>query len=178
MKVVMLIVAAMCFASVLYSRSDKNQGENEKYLSIGSQAPDFILQDANGKEYSLSSFKGKNPVIIYFYPKANTAGCTKQACGIRDDLSKFEKNNIKVLGISTDSKKEIAEFINNYKLNFPLLSDSSKEVSKNYKVLSESGYAKRVTFIIDKKGEIRNVIDVKDIDNHSKEVFDMAAKLK
>jgi peroxiredoxin Q/BCP len=178
MKIVLLFIAALFFAPAAYSQGDKKPAESDKSLSVGMKAPDFTLEDAHGKKYSLSSFRGKNPVVVYFYPKANTAGCTKQACGIRDDWSKFEKNNIKVLGISTDPKKDISNFISENNLNFPLLSDSAKEVSRHYGVLNENGYANRVTFIIDKKGEIRNIINVKDIDNHSKEVMSLALKLK
>ena len=76
-------------------------------LKTGDKAPDFTLQDAFGKSYQLSSYKGKTPVIVYFYPKAGTSGCTKEACGIRDDWSKFKQNNIPVLGISTDDKPAI-----------------------------------------------------------------------
>jgi peroxiredoxin Q/BCP len=150
--------------------------QNEK-LKEGAKAPDFKLQDANGKEYSLSSYKDVSPVVVYFYPAANSSGCTKQACGIRDNRSKFEKNNIKVLGISTDQKAEIKKFIDNYSLNFPLLSDSDKKVTSAYGVLSENGNAKRVTFIIDKKGIIKEIIEVKDIDSHSDYVFNSAMKL-
>ena len=147
-------------------------------LEKGSKAPDFTLEDAYGKEYTLSSYKGVSPVVVYFYPKANTSGCTKQACGIRDNWSKFEKNNIKVLGISTDSKEEIKKFIDNYDLNFPLLSDADKKVTSAYGVLSDNGNAKRFTFIVDKKGIIKDILEVKDIASHADYVFDFAMKLK
>jgi peroxiredoxin Q/BCP len=169
-----LVLSALLLVTLVYAQ-EKGSG---KELTEGMKAPDFTLQDSNGKEFRLSSFKDKSPVIVYFYPKANTAGCTKQACGIRDDWSKFEKNNIRVFGISTDSKKDIKEFIKNNSLNFPLLSDESKKVSKEYGVLSDNGYDKRITFIIDKKGVISKVLPVTDIDNHSKEVFTLASKLK
>ena len=97
-------------------------------LKEGMKAPNFSLQDHKGKILKLSSFKGKSVVVIYFYPKAGTSGCTKQACGIRDDIVKFKEKNIVVLGISTDSKKEIKRFVRENKLNFPLLSDDNKVV--------------------------------------------------
>jgi peroxiredoxin Q/BCP len=154
--------------------SEKNESG---ILKEGSKAPDFTLQDAYGKQYTLSQFKGKSPVVIYFYPAAGTSGCTKQACGIRDDWSKFEKKNIMVLGISTDDKEAIKKFIDDYSLNFPLLSDESKEVSKKYGVLKDDGRDKRYTFIVDKEGNIAKVIEVKDIASHSHEVFNTASKL-
>lgn len=146
-------------------------------LSEGSPAPDFTLQDAFNKEYILSSFFGKSPVVIFFYPKAGTSGCTKQACAIRDDKDKFEKNNIKVFGISTDTKEEIKKFIDDYELNFPLLSDADKIVSKEYGVLREKGSAKRVSFVIDMEGRIAEILEVKDIESHSDFVFNVASKL-
>lgn len=146
-------------------------------LTEGSKAPDFTLQDAFGNEYTLSSSFGKSPVVIYFYPKAGTSGCTKQACGIRDNWNKFKKNNIKVFGISTDTKNEIEEFVNDYKLNFPLLSDADKKVSESYGVLKDNGSDKRVTFIIDKEGKISKILEVKDIDSHADYVFNAASKL-
>ena len=147
-------------------------------LKAGDKAPDFTLRDAFGKSYQLSSYKGKSPVIVYFYPKANTPGCTKEACGIRDDWSKFKQNNIPVLGISTDDKPAIKKFIDDYKLNFPLLSDADKKVSKEYGVVGMLGFDKRVTFIVDKNSKIADIMEVKDITNHSKTVLEKARALK
>lgn len=158
---------------VFYSVTIMSQTE----LKQGSTAPGFTLQDAYGNEYTLSSYLGKSPVVIYFYPKAGTAGCTKQACGIRDDKDKYEKNNIRVFGISTDSKEEIKKFIDDYDLNFPLLSDADKTVSKKYGVLSTKGFAKRVSFVIDKEGKIAGILEVKDIESHSDYIFNAAMKL-
>jgi peroxiredoxin Q/BCP len=144
---------------------------------VGSDAPNFTLQDAFGNEYTLSDYIGESPVVIYFYPQAGTSGCTKQACGIRDDWSKFEENNIIVLGISTDTKEEIEKFVDDYNLNFPLLSDASKQVSEEYGVLKDDGRDKRITFIVDMEGKINEVINVKDIGAHSEQVFEAALKL-
>jgi peroxiredoxin Q/BCP len=170
MKSVVILGMLLGFGISIFPQQDK--------LKEGTKAPDFTLEDAYGKEYTLSSYKDVSPVVVYFYPKANTSGCTKQACGIRDNWSKFEKNNIKVLGISTDPKEDIKEFIDDYNLNFPLLSDADKKVTTAYGVLSENGNAKRITFIVDKKGIINEIIEVKDIDSHSDYVFNSAMKLK
>jgi len=153
-------------------------GQTDMKLKAGDKAPDFTLQDAFGKSFKLSSYKGKAPVIVYFYPKAGTSGCTKEACGIRDDWSKFKENNIPVLGISTDDKPAIKKFIDDYKLNFPLLSDADKKVSKEYGVLGMLGMDKRITFIVDKNSKIAEVMEVKDIANHSKTVLEKAIALK
>ncbi len=146
-------------------------------LKIGDKAPNFTLTDVYGNVYTLSKIYKKEPVVIYFYPKAGTPGCTKQACGIRDDWSKFKKHNIQVLGISVDSKQAIRKFIKDYKLNFPLLSDSSKSVSGKYGVLQNNGVDNRVTFIVDRKGKIVDIFKVTDISAHAEKVFKIASKL-
>lgn len=146
-------------------------------LKEGMKAPNFKLQDYKNKTYTLNSFQGKSVVVLYFYPKAGTARCTKQACDIRDDINLFEEKKIVVLGISVDSKKGIKEFVKKYNLNFPLLSDKNRTTAKKYGVLREDGLAKRITFIIDKKGLIRKIIPVSDISLHAKEVFNIASEL-
>ncbi|HVO73854.1 MAG TPA: peroxiredoxin [Ignavibacteriaceae bacterium] len=172
-----LIFLFVLFISASNIFSQSGDSKSETVLKEGSKAPDFTLLDAYGKKYSLSEYKGKSPVVIYFYPMAGTSGCTKEACGIRDDWSKFEKNNIKVFGISTDDKPAIKKFIDDYSLNFPLLSDENKEVSKKYGVLKDDGRDKRFTFIVDKNGKIVKVMEVKDIASHSQDVFNTASKL-
>ncbi|MGE5402715.1 MAG: peroxiredoxin [Ignavibacteriales bacterium] len=152
-------------------------GGNAQDLKEGQKAPDFTLPDAYGKTYTLSSYQGKSPVIVYFYPKAGTPGCTKEACGIRDNLSKFREKHIPVLGVSVDSKEKIKEFIDEYKLNFPLLSDENKATAKAYGVLNKLGMANRITFIVDKNGKISNIIRNVDVNTHSEEVYKLASKL-
>jgi peroxiredoxin Q/BCP len=147
-------------------------------LKVGDKAPNFTLKDAYGKSYTLSHYQGKSPVVVYFYPKAGTQGCTTEACGIRDDRAKFEKDNIQVFGVSVDPPKDIKKFIKDYNLNFPLLSDKEKSVSKKYGVLMDNGVDKRVTFVIDKKGNIADIINVTDIPSHSQQVLSEAKKLE
>jgi len=153
-------------------------GGNAENINVGNAAPNFTLQDSDGNNFTLSDYKGKNPVIIYFYPKANTSGCTKQACGIRDAWSQFKENNIAVLGISVDSKESIKEFITDHNLNFPLLSDETKEVSKKYGVLNNIGLDSRITFVVDKNGNISNIIRDVNVETHADDVFNLALKLK
>lgn len=153
-------------------------GGNAENLKESDLAPDFTLQDSDGITYTLSSYKGISPVVIYFYPKAGTPGCTKQACGIRDSWSKFSENGIVVLGISVDTKEDIKEFIKENNLNFPLLSDENKEVSKSYGVLNNLGLSSRITFIIDKEGRIAHIIRDVDVSKHAEQVFDIAIKLR
>ena len=171
MKFSFLFLVLLFFQAVVMPQENTD-------LKVGDKAPDFTLHDAFGKSYTLSDYQGKSPVVVYFYPKAGTSGCTKEACGIRDDKNKFKENNIEVFGVSVDSPKEIKKFIDDYELNFPLLSDSSKSVSKEYRVLKDNGLDKRVTFIVDKKGNIANIINVTDIASHSQQVFDDAKELE
>lgn len=152
-------------------------GGNAENLKVGDKAPNFTLQDDNGTSYTLSSFRGKSPVVVYFYPKAGTPGCTTEACGIRDDWSKFKENHIEVLGISVDSKEALKKFINKYSLNFPLLSDQDKVVSKEYGVLNKLGIDNRITFIIDKEGYITKIIRNVNVNTHASEVYKIASKL-
>lgn len=151
-------------------------GGNAENLIVKELAPDFTLPDSYGNYYTLSELIG-NPVVIYFYPKANTSGCTKQACGIRDSRDKFSDNNITVLGISVDSKASIADFISEHNLNFPLLSDENKEVSRAYGVLNNLGMSSRITFIINRDGTIAKIMRDFDIDKHADEVFEFASKI-
>jgi len=172
MKLYFLIIAiSLTLVSMgFFMKGDK--------LKVGDKAPDFTLPDADGKFYSLSDYVGKKPVVIYFYPKADTPGCTKQACGIRDEWSEFEKNGIQVLGISVDSRSDLKKFEEKYGLNFPLLSDKDKSVSKKYGVLNLLGFASRVTFIVDKEGNIAHIMDKVNVESHAKEVLEIAMKLK
>lgn len=153
-------------------------GGNAENLKVGNPAPDFTLQDSDGNNYTLSDYSGKSPVVVYFYPKANSPGCTTEACGIRDSFAKFKDNNIIIFGVSVDSKKAIKDFINDHNLNFPLLSDENKEVSKAYGVLNNLGVDSRITFIIDKQGNIADIIRDVDVETHADDVFNLAVQLK
>ena len=132
-------------------------------LEQGIKAPDFTLNDKDGKEVSLSDFLGKK-VVLYFYPRDNTPGCTKQACGFRDNYDKYKDNDIIVIGISKDSEKSHSNFINKHDLPFILLSDPELKVIQSYDVWKEKNmYGKksmgvvRTTYIIDEQGNIEKV---------------------
>ncbi len=172
-RITFILFVSIFISFVLFSGC----GGNADNLNVGNQAPDFTLQDADGNNFRLSDYKEKNPVVIYFYPKANTAGCTKQACGIRDSFSKFKENKIIVLGISVDSKESLKAFKLDYNLNFPLLSDENKIVSKSYGVLNAIGLDSRITFIVDKKGNISNIIRDVNVETHADDVFNLAIEL-
>jgi len=126
-------------------------------LQTGSIAPDFTLPSQEGKNVSLSDFKGQN-IVLYFYPKDDTPGCTKEACSFRDQYEVFRKKGAVVLGVSSDSVASHQKFSQKYKLPFLLLADSDGKVRKLYGVKSTMGIIPgRTTFVIDKKGVIKHV---------------------
>ena len=141
-------------------------------LEIGIKAPEFMLPDQNGKMHSLSDYLGRK-VILYFYPKDNTAGCTKQACGFAEKYPQFREKDAVILGISKDSVASHKKFEEKYGLPFTLLSDPELEVIKKYDVWKEkNNYGKmtmgvvRTTYLIDEKGIIIKAMDkVKAADN-------------
>lgn len=126
-------------------------------LKEGAAAPDFTLPTDDGRQIKLSDYRGKQTVVLYFYPKDETPGCTKQACAFRDSLADYKKENIEVLGVSVDSVEAHKEFKKNQKLNFTLLADTDKKVSSQYGVLSAAGYSSRTTFVIGKDGTIKKI---------------------
>lgn len=126
-------------------------------LKIGDEAPDIEAETYGSEIIKLSDFRGDSIVALYFYPRDNTGTCTKEACSMRDSMNDLKKLGVQVLCVSTDSVKSHEGFMKKYDLNFPLLSDKSKNIVRAYGVESESGSARRVTFLIDKLGVIRHI---------------------
>ena len=129
--------------------------------AVGKEAPDFTLQDQDWESHSLSDFKGQK-VLIYFYPKDSTPGCTLEACSIRDNLAELKRRGVQILGISPDPVESHKKFVAKHKLNFPLLADVDKEVAKLYKVWVEKSMfgkkymgVQRDSFLVDEKGKIK-----------------------
>jgi peroxiredoxin Q/BCP len=132
-------------------------------LEPGDQAPDFTLHDQNDDPVTLSKLRGK-PVVLYFYPKADTPGCTMQACGVRDHRADYQQADAVVLGVSPDPVKDVAKFDEKYGLGFPLLADEQHEVAERYGVwVEKSMYGRkfmgneRTTFVIGPDGVIQQV---------------------
>jgi thioredoxin-dependent peroxiredoxin len=132
-------------------------------LDVGDSAPDFTIPDQNGDSVTLSKLRGK-PVVLYFYPKADTPGCTTQACGVRDHRADYANLGATVLGVSPDPVKPIAKFVNKFDLGFPLLSDEDHSVAESYGVwVEKSMYGRtymgneRTTFVIGPDGVITHV---------------------
>jgi peroxiredoxin Q/BCP len=141
-------------------------------LKVGDMAPEFSLSDENGLPVSLKDFLGKKIVVLYFYPKDFTSGCTAEACSFRDNYKPFEDKGAVVIGVSLDSVESHAKFSKEYKLPFAILSDSKKDVARAYGVLGVGGLlAKRITFIINKEGKMTHIFPKVDVKRHSEEVL-------
>jgi thioredoxin-dependent peroxiredoxin len=153
---------------------------------IGSKAPAFNIPAADGNPVDMKSHFGKTPVVIYFYPKADTPGCTKEACGFSDAIAAYKKLDIPVFGISPDPVKDVKKFSDKFKLKFPLLADEDHAVCEQYGVwVEKSMYGKtymgaaRTTFVIDKTGKIAHVFEKVKPEGHDVEVLDwVKANLK
>lgn len=169
MKILLLIIAV---AALVFLISKQSQAANVP--KSGDIAPAFRLTDQNGEIKKLSDFSGRW-VVLYFYPKDDTPGCTKEACAFRDDLASLEKLGAKVVGISVDDSDSHAKFAAKYHLPFPLLADEDGKVAESYGALANLfvvKIAKRYTFLIDPKGKISKVYLSVDTSRHSQEIVD------
>ncbi|MCK5710174.1 MAG: peroxiredoxin [Deltaproteobacteria bacterium] len=144
---------------------------------VGDIAPGFEAETYGGEKIKLSDYKEHSTVALYFYPKDNTPGCTKEACSMRDTMDELQKLGVQVLGVSTDGVKSHESFRNKFDLNFPLLSDKSKGIITAYGAQSDHGSARRITFLIDKSGVIRHVWTKVKTASHSHEVIEKVKEL-
>lgn len=147
-------------------------------LKIGDKAPDFSLDSDEGRKISLKDLQGKK-VVLYFYPKDDTPGCTKEACSFTENFDRIKKSGAVVLGVSADSVESHKKFKTKYGLNFPLLSDPEREVIKKYDVWKEKNmYGKksmgveRTTFVIDESGKIGHIFPRVKVEGHTEEVLE------
>ncbi len=152
-------------------------GPSTKQVKIGQKAPAFSLPNQDGKIVRLSDFKGKK-VVLYFYPKDDTPGCTKESCAFRDGLEEIHSSGAVVLGISADSVDSHKKFVKKFNLNFPLLSDETKAVVQAYGVWKEKSLygrkfmgIERTTFIIDEHGKFDDIFQKVKVDGHLEEVL-------
>jgi peroxiredoxin Q/BCP len=146
-------------------------------LKAGDNAPAFSGVDQDGKTVSLKDYKGKK-LVLYFYPKDDTPGCTAQACSLRDDYASLQKKGVEILGVSADNEAKHQKFIEKYSLPFRLLADTNHEVIKAYDVWGKKQFMGRVfdglnrtTFLINEKGLIDYVIEQPDTKNHAEEIL-------
>jgi peroxiredoxin Q/BCP len=152
-------------------------------LKVGDKAPAFKLKNQHGEIISLSDLKSK-PVVLYFYPKDDTSGCTKEACNFRDEFPKFGKMKAEIIGVSADSVESHKKFADKYKLPFNLLADEKKEIVEKYGVWKEKNMygrkymgIERTTFIIDADGKINKIFPKVKVDDHNEEVMDALKEL-
>lgn len=146
-------------------------------LKTGDVAPDFSVNDQNGNPVKLSDFKGKK-VVLYFYPKDNTPGCTAESCNLRDNYQVLQKAGYEILGVSKDSEKSHQKFIDKFELPFTLLADTEKDIHEKYGTwIEKSMYGKkymgtaRVTFLIDENGIIEEIIEKVQTKDHTAQIL-------
>ncbi len=165
--IVVAVVASMSLAQAA-----------ETTLKVGDAAPKFEGKDQDGKAWKSTDTIGKKVVLLYFYPKDDTPGCTKEACGLRDRMGDLKKENVEVIGVSFDSSESHQKFIAKYNLNFPLLADTDGKIADTFGVRKEGkNVARRVSYLIDKKGKIVHITDTADATVHLSEMKDAIAKL-
>jgi peroxiredoxin Q/BCP len=148
-------------------------------LNPGDKAPDFSLHDQENKKINLRDFIGKQEVVLYFYPKDDTPGCTKEACGFRDSIKAFQKKDVVVLGVSNDDTASHEKFAKKYELPFSLLSDGDKKVVEAYGVYKEKNMygrkymgIERTTFVIGKDGKVKRIFPRVKVDRHVEEILE------
>jgi peroxiredoxin Q/BCP len=146
-------------------------------LKVGDIAPDFAVNDQSGRQVKLSDFKGKK-VVLYFYPKDNTPGCTAEACNLRDNYQALMRAGYVVLGVSKDDEKSHQKFIDKFELPFPLLADTEKDIHEKYGTwVEKSMYGRkymgsaRVTFLIDENGKIEEIIEKVKTKDHTAQIL-------
>jgi len=146
-------------------------------LKEGDKAPDFAVNDGEGKTVRLKDLKGKK-FVLYFYPKDDTPGCTKEACSFRDSFSKFKRRGIEVFGVSLDSEKSHQKFTEKYSLPFRLLADTDRKLSESFGTYGQKKFMgreymgnHRMTFLIDEKGKIKKIFEKVKPEDHAEEVL-------
>ena len=146
---------------------------------VGDKAPPFEAKDQAGKVWKLADALKESAVLLYFYPKDDTPGCTKEACGFRDSMNSMKKDAVQVLGVSFDSAESHEKFIAKHSLNFPLLVDTDGKIADAYGArIAGRNMARRVSFLIGKDGKIQQVTDVPSADTHLSEMREAIAKLR
>jgi peroxiredoxin Q/BCP len=175
LKVLAILAALIIAASLLVARAAR-AGE---LPVVGQPAPDFNLPDQDNKLHTLADYKGKW-LVLYFYPRDDTPGCTKEACAFRDDLNQITELGAKVVGVSVDDTESHAEFSKKYHLPFPLLADKTTETADRYGALMNLLFikvARRYTFLIDPKGVVGKIYLTVEASRHSQQIIDDLRKM-
>src|SRR4051794_38903094 len=165
-------------ATVLIAAMSIISGNAAESPKAGDKAPLISGKDQDGKTWNLEDVIGKKIVLLYFYPKDDTPGCTKEACGLRDRMSDLKKDDVQVIGVSFDSGESHKAFIAKYTLNFPLLADTDGKIADVYGArMGANNRARRVSFLIGLDGRIAHITDNKDADVHLTEMQQAVQKL-
>lgn len=170
MKWFAIMAVLLVFTSVILMRA-VSAGELPK---VGKPAPEFDLPDQEGKQHKLTDYRGKW-LVLYFYPKDDTPGCTKEACAFRDDMNELSEMGAQVVGVSVDDSESHAKFAKKYNLPFPLLADKTADTAARYGALMDMGFmklARRYTFLIDPQGKVGKVYLSVETSRHSKEIIE------
>ena len=177
MKIMLKLFVALFIAAALASSAPA--AEATKIPQAGDKAPLVEGKDQDGKTWKLADLIGKKVVLVYFYPRDDTPGCTKQACGLRDRMDSLKKDKVEVVGVSFDSGDSHKKFIEKHNLNFTLLADTDGKIADAFGVRREPGknMARRASFLIGLDGKIVHVTDVPSADVHLAEMKDAVAKL-
>lgn len=172
-----LVTAALVACNGPVKRPDGGEG----MLTVGAAAPDFQASTKAGDPTKLSALLGATPapraIVVYFYPKDETPGCTKEACAFRDAWKKFQDDHVGIVGVSRDTEKSHREFVKNHNLPFPLAADEDGAIAKSYGVKSTMGYSERVSFLVRPDGKIAKVWPKVDPAIHADEVLTAAHSL-
>lgn len=147
-------------------------------IEVGQPAPELKLKDQNGNLVFLRDFANRKWVVLYFYPKDQTPGCTKEACNFRDNIDRFIALNVQVLGVNVDDPRSHQAFSIKHRLNFPLLADTTKKVTKAYGALAFYRLPRRMTFVIDPGGKIRKIFSHVNPSNHAEELLAVLKELQ
>ncbi|HSQ65640.1 MAG TPA: peroxiredoxin [Polyangiaceae bacterium] len=171
-----LAAFAIAGAAIACSRPVKRPDGGEGLLGVGAVAPDFTATTKAGERVTLSSMKGQ-PVVVYFYPKDETPGCTKEACAFRDAWNKFTAKHVGLVGVSRDTEASHREFVKHHELPFPLAADEDGKISRSYGVPTTLGMDARVTFLVGADGRVAKVWPKVDPGVHADEVLAAAEAL-
>lgn len=173
----LFLYSLVLIIAILGYRSYAHGADN---LKVGDTAPDFVLSDAQGNAHQRSDYAGRY-LVLYFYPKNDTPGCTKEACHFRDDMSQLEKLGAKIVGVSVDSSQSHKAFADKYHLPFPLLADTDGIVAEKYHALTNLllfKIAKRHTFLINPQGKISKIYTSVNVSNHSQQIIEDLKQLQ
>ncbi len=150
---------------------DRILGRRRQMLQVGTEAPDFLVNDHNGNRVTLKDLRGQK-VILWFFPKADTPGCTMEGQGFRDAFDQFKQKNTVILGVSLDNEADNKAFAEKFNFPYPLLCDVGREISLAYQAIKskDDQYASRITYVIDENGKIAEAIDQVDTKNHANDL--------